>query len=89
MQYYTVYPLGGEHAITVRAPTEARARLTAAIWYLMTPHRTDVMRPIKVVPTTKPLEPYACVNDTDETLDELERAITQLVIAASPLAGAT
>lgn len=82
MKYYVVYPVGAEFGITVRAASEARARLTAAIWYLTTSMRAGVDA-LKVVPAGRLPEPCECVNDED--LEKLERLITDLVNAAYPM----
>lgn|GEM_PF-3105825 len=80
MKCFTVYPEGAEHAIKVRAETEARARLTAAIWYLTTPLYLDVLRPFRVIPVGGEPNPLECVND--ENLKNVEDVLTRLLDAA-------
>src|SRR5690606_16006486 len=80
MNYYTVYPMRGEHAVTVRARSEFEARLIAAIWYLSTPMRTDVLRPLKVRPARRQPLPCECVND--EELEKLANKLFELVNVA-------
>lgn len=81
MKYFTVFPAGTQHAIKVRASNEAEARLTAAIWYLTTPMRSEVTRPLTVVPAgRRQLGPCDCVND--EQLDKIREILTGLVNAS-------
>lgn len=81
MRYFTVHPLGAEFAINVRAPSEARARLIAAIWFLSTPLRSSVTRSMEVLPLLRQVQPFECINDNEE-FEQLEQALTELVTAA-------
>lgn len=80
MRYYTIYPVGGEHAFTVCAENEARARLLAAVWLVTTPMRADVLRPLRVLPAPT-ASIYECVND--EQLERLAAVLVELAVRAS------